>query len=73
MEIRQHTSSALKMTPYSGSGASSIRNLSPTNSTPTSRRASAPFVVSPFKSPFLSSSPQADSICMGEKHLCTSR
>lgn len=32
-------------------------------STPSSRRASAPFVVSPFKSPFLSSSPQAESIC----------
>lgn len=31
--------------------------------TPSSRRASAPFVVSPFKSPFLSSSPQAESIC----------
>ncbi|KAI8365636.1 autophagy-related protein 13-domain-containing protein [Choanephora cucurbitarum] len=29
---------------------------------PTNRRASAPFVVSPFKSPFLSSSPQAESI-----------
>lgn len=27
------------------------------------RRASAPYVVSPFKSPFLSSSPQAESIC----------
>lgn len=53
------------MTPYTGSGASSIRNLSPTNSTPTSRRASAPFVVSPFKSPFLSSSPQTDSIFAG--------
>ncbi|EPB89041.1 hypothetical protein HMPREF1544_04164 [Mucor circinelloides 1006PhL] len=33
--------------------------------TPSSRRASAPFVVSPFKSPFLSSSPQAESIFTG--------
>ncbi|KAL0140256.1 autophagy-related protein 13-domain-containing protein [Mucor lusitanicus] len=33
--------------------------------TPSSRRASAPFVVSPFKSPFLSSSPQAESIFSG--------
>ncbi|OBZ85789.1 Autophagy-related protein 13 [Choanephora cucurbitarum] len=32
---------------------------------PTNRRSSAPFVVSPFKSPFLSSSPQAESIFSG--------
>lgn len=31
----------------------------------TSRRSSAPFVVSPFKSPFLSSSPQAESFFSG--------
>ncbi|KAI9478374.1 MAG: autophagy-related protein 13-domain-containing protein, partial [Benjaminiella poitrasii] len=44
------------------SGSNSIRNESPSTSTSTSRRASAAFVVSPFKSPFLSSSPQAESM-----------
>ncbi|KAI8075403.1 autophagy-related protein 13-domain-containing protein [Gilbertella persicaria] len=39
----------------------SLRQIGRSES-PTGRRASAPFVVSPFKSPFLSSSPQADSI-----------
>ncbi|KAF1803452.1 hypothetical protein FB192DRAFT_1279402 [Mucor lusitanicus] len=38
--------------------------------TPSSRRASAPFVVSPFKSPFLSSSPQAESICKCPSFCC---
>ncbi|KAI8645677.1 autophagy-related protein 13-domain-containing protein [Parasitella parasitica] len=36
-----------------------------TGDTSSNRRASAPFVVSPFKSPFLSSSPQAESIFSG--------
>ncbi|RCI05474.1 autophagy- protein 13, partial [Rhizopus stolonifer] len=42
----------------------SLRQIGRSES-PTGRRASAPFVVSPFKSPFLSSSPQADSILSG--------
>ncbi|KAI7906082.1 autophagy-related protein 13-domain-containing protein [Cokeromyces recurvatus] len=44
------------------SGSNSIRNESPSTSNSTSRRASAAFIISPFKSPFLSSSPQAESI-----------
>ncbi|CAO3642403.1 unnamed protein product [Mucor fragilis] len=48
--------------------SSSSRHMhaeSPTTGSASSRRASAPFVVSPFKSPFLSSSPQAESIFSG--------
>ncbi|CEP10443.1 hypothetical protein [Parasitella parasitica] len=48
--------------PFSSGGS---RNTAETSKGETNRRSSAPFVVSPFKSPFLSSSPQAESIFSG--------